>query len=73
MLKAIKDPEGEFTNSELKTAASTGGSTTNYITGMQNIGLVDKTSKKRSGGAVIYKILDPKVKYAIANDIDIEQ
>ena len=42
-------------------AASTGGSTTNYITGMMNIGLVKKTDRKRVGGAVIYQINDPKV------------
>jgi hypothetical protein len=61
----------EFTNNELREAASTGGSTTNYITGMMNIGLVIKTDNKRAGGAIIYKIKDPKVSYAIFNDIDI--
>lgn len=61
----------EFTNDELRNAASTGGSTTNYITGMMNIGLVKKTDKKRPGGAVIYQISDPKVSYAISHKIDI--
>lgn len=50
----------EFTNEELRLAASTGGSTSNYITGMMNIGLVKKTGKKRHGGAVIYQVSDPK-------------
>lgn len=36
----------EFTNDELRQAASTGGSTSNYITGMMNIGLVKKIGKK---------------------------
>ena len=62
----------EFTNSELREAASTGGSTTNYITGMMNIGLVKKTDRKRPGGAVIYQINDPKVSYAIFHEIDIQ-
>ena len=62
----------EFTNGELRDAASTGGSTTNYITGMMNIGLVKKTDKKRAGGAVIYQISDPKVSYAIFHEIDIQ-
>lgn len=61
----------EFTHDELRNQASTGGSTTNYITGMMNIGLVKKTGKKRPGGAVIYQIRDPKVTYAIMNDIEI--
>lgn len=46
----------EFTNDELRSCANTGGSTTNYITGMMNIGLVKKTDLKRTGGAVIYKM-----------------
>lgn len=62
----------EFTNGELRDAASTGGSTTNYITGMMNIGLVNKTDRKRPGGAVIYQINDPKVSYAIFHEIDIQ-
>ena len=61
----------EFTHNELREAASTGGSTTNYISGMVKIGLVKKTERKRSGGAVIYKVNDPKVTYAIMNKIDI--
>lgn len=63
----------EFTNGELKDKANTGGSTTNYITQMMNIGLVSKTAEKRPGGAVIYKINDPKVRYAIVNNISIER
>lgn len=61
----------EFTNEELRSAATTGGSVTNYITNMQTIGLIEKTDKKRPGGAVIYRIIDPKVRYAIYNEIEI--
>lgn len=61
----------EFTNAELREAATTGGAVTNHITNMQTIGLVEKTDQKRSGGSVIYRILDPKVRYAIDNEIDI--
>lgn len=61
----------EFTNEELREAATAGGSITNYITSMQTIGLVEKTDRKRPGGAVIYKIIDPKVRYAIYNEIEI--
>lgn len=63
----------EFTNDELRQSASTGGSTSNYITGMMNIGLITKTGKKRHGGAVIYQVSDPKVVYAIMNEIDISK
>ena len=65
------DNTEEFTNEELRNAATTGGSVTNYITNMQTIGLVEKTDKKRPGGAVIYKIIDPKVIYAIYNNVEI--
>ncbi len=61
----------EFTNDELREAASTGGSTTNYISGMMSLGLVNKTDKKRVRGAVIYKVHDPKVSFAIYNKVDI--
>lgn len=61
----------EFTNDELRSCANTGGSTTNYITGMMNIGLVKKTDLKRAGGSVIYKIIDPKITYAIYHHIEI--
>ena len=61
----------EFTNYELRSCANTGGSTTNYITAMMNIGLVKKTDLKRTGGSVIYKIIDPKITYAIYHNIEI--
>ena len=61
----------EFTQYELREAASTGGSTTNYITGMVNIGLVKKTDSKRPGGAVIYKVHDPKISFAIFEKIEL--
>ena len=70
LLLFLKGTE-EFTSDELRNAATTGGSVTNYITSMQTIGLVEKTDRKRPGGAVIYKILDPKVIYAIYNEIEI--
>lgn len=69
-LSQLKDTD-EFTQDELREAAATGGSTTNYITGMMNIGLVKKTDSKRPGGAVIYKVHDPKVSFAIFKKVDI--
>lgn len=69
-LSALNNTD-EFTNDELRSCANTGGSTTNYITGMMNIGLVKKTDFKRAGGAIIYKIIDPKITYAINHNIEI--
>lgn len=61
----------EFTNGELRANANTGGSTTNYIAGMIKIGLVKKTDFKRAGGSVIHKVIDPKISFAIYNQIEI--
>lgn len=61
----------DFTRIELQEKASTGGSTGNYITGMCNLGLTRKTSKKREG-SVLYEICDPKVAYAIDKKLVIE-
>lgn|GEM_PF-743717 len=69
-LLKLKDTD-EFTEQELREAASTGGSTGNYITGMVNMGLVKKTNEKRAGGAVIYKVHDPKISFAISEKLDI--
>ncbi|MGX8797598.1 P-loop ATPase, Sll1717 family [Fusibacter sp. JL298sf-3] len=60
-----------FTHSQLKEEANTGGSTRNYITGMQNIGLIKKLSRKHEGSAV-YEIKDPKIIYALNNNIDLD-
>ena len=61
----------EFTVTELREDSTSGGSIQNYITNMQKIGLIEKTDKKRAGGSVIYRIVDPKVRYANSEGIDI--
>jgi len=38
---------------------------------MLNIGLISKTERKRDGGAIIYEIIDPKIRYAIKNKLKI--
>ena len=52
--------------------ANTGSSTNNYVVGMENIGLVVNTGVKNNGG-VLYRINDPKIIYAIKNDIEISK
>ncbi len=61
-----------FTKSELNDKASIGGSVNNYVTGMKNMGLItEKLTKKQ--GAVLYEIRDPRVIYAIKNDMEISR
>ena len=66
----LKVKEEKFTKNQLNLLASTGSSTSNYVVGMENIGLIANTGEKNSGG-VLYRICDPKVVYAIKNSIDI--
>ncbi|HPG41859.1 MAG TPA: hypothetical protein PLP19_21580 [bacterium] len=61
----------DFTKNKLNELAGTGGSTNNYVVGMERIGLIVKYSQE--GGNVHYRIKDPKVKYALNNDISIER
>lgn len=60
-----------FTKNQLNEQAGTGGSTNNYVVGMEKIGLIVKHSQE--GGIVNYRISDPKVKYALINGISIER
>lgn len=66
----LKVKEEKFTKNQLNLLANTGSSTSNYVVGMENIGLIANTGEKNSGG-VLYRICDPKVVYAIKNSIDI--
>lgn len=68
----LKLDMSEFTKDKLSTMAGTGSSTNNYVTAMENMGLIKNTNLKSSGGGVIYVIRDPKVRYALENNIDIE-
>jgi uncharacterized protein (DUF2249 family) len=63
----------KFTKDKLNTLAGTGGSTNNYVVAMENMGLIRNTSEKAQGGAVIYEINDPKVRYAMQYGIQIEE
>ncbi len=47
-----------------------GGSTTNYVVGMERIGLIERHSQE--SGAVQYKIRDPKIAYALENKVEIK-
>ena len=69
----LKLPNTRFTKNQLREYANTGSSTNNYVVGMENIGLVVKTSEKTNHGGVIYQIVDPKVVYAFMNKLDISK
>jgi len=60
-----------FTKDRLNTAAGTGGSTNNYVVAMENMGLIRNTHEKAQGGAVLYEIADPKVRYAMQNSLQL--
>lgn len=61
----------QFTKDRLNVDAGTGRSTSNYVVAMENMGLIRKTVNKAQGGAVIYEIRDPKVRYAMKTGISI--
>lgn len=61
-----------FTKNQLNDVAKTGGSTNNYVVGMEKIGLIVNTNEKEKGG-VLYRINDPKVVYAMRNGLDISK
>jgi len=68
----IKLSSDEFTANQLNSECGTGGSTQNYINGMQRIGLVKALDRKRSGGT-LYMIIDPKIRYARKHKLELEQ
>lgn len=68
----LKLPDSKFTKNQLNELASTGSSTNNYVVSMESLGLVVRTEEKLGGG-VVYKINDPKIIYAIKNNLDISK
>lgn len=68
----LKLKSDRFTKNQLNEQANTGSSTSNYVVGMENIGLVTNTSEKVNSG-VVYKINDPKVVYAMKHNLDISR
>lgn len=67
----MKLDDTRFTKDKLNTVAGTGGSTNNYVVAMENMGLIRNTNEKAQGGAVVYEIADPKVRYAMQNGLHI--
>lgn len=65
----LKLDDVTFTRNKLNEKAGTGGSTINYTIGMESLGLIDKLAADK--GETVYRIRDPKIRYAIENKIDI--
>ena len=63
----------KFTINGLSTKAGTGSSTSNYVVGMEGIGLIRKCEEKGPNGATLYEVKDPKVRFAISSRIDIRR
>lgn len=60
-----------FTKPQLDSQTGTGGSTNNYVVGMERIGLI--TQHSQESGAVVYKIKDPKIVFALKNNLEIRK
>ncbi|WP_368416918.1 P-loop ATPase, Sll1717 family [Falsiroseomonas sp.] len=61
----------EFTRNKLNDMAQTGGSTANYVTGMEGIGLIQKI--EQISGSSVYRIRDPKVVFALNHRIELSR
>jgi len=59
----------DFSKSRFSEAAGTGSSTTNYLVGMERIGLIEKIRQER--GDLIFRIRDSKIVYAIDHGLDL--
>lgn len=67
----LKLDEVEFTRNRLSDMARTGGSTVNYVIGMEGIGLIQKIEQK--SGSIVYRIRDPKVVFALKHRIELSR
>jgi len=67
----LKLNEAEFTKNQLNEKAGTGGSTNNYVVGMEKIGLIENARQEH--GTTIYKIKDPKIIYCQKHKLELKK
>jgi hypothetical protein len=67
----LKLDDVRFTRNQLNEKAGTGSSTQNYTVGMESLGLIEREAADK--GEAVYRIRDPKIKYAIEHNIDISR
>ncbi len=60
----------DFSKTKFNDLAATGSSTSNYLIGMERIGLIEKLRQDR--GELIFRIRDSKITYAISRNIDLK-
>lgn len=70
LLGRLQEPT--FTVNGLKTQSGAGSSAQNFVTQMQNMGLIKRLEIKKERGTV-YAVRDPKITYAIKNKISIRK
>lgn len=69
MKHLLKLESEDFTRNQLNERAGTGGSTQNYVSGMESIGLVERTGQEL--GSATFRIRDPKVVHALKRGIEL--
>lgn len=69
----LKLDNQRFTQNSLNEKAGTGSSTSNYIVGMESIGLITRCDEKGPNGSTLYRIRDPKVIHALEQKIEIRR
>ncbi len=68
----LKEDDFKFTKNQLsKDAKTSGTSANNYVVGMERINLIKLVPEKKQGGS-LYQVVDPKIKYAIANNLELQ-
>ena len=67
----LKLESEEFTKNQLNERSGTGGSTGNYVVGMEKIGLI--VNARQEKGTVIYRINDPKIIFCQKNKLELRK
>jgi len=67
----LKLDNKEFTKNQLNEKAGTGGSTNNYVVGMEKIGLIENIRQDK--GNAVYCIKDPKIIFCQENKLELRK
>jgi len=67
----LKLDSEEFTKNKLNEKAGTGGSTNNYVIGMEKIGLIENVRQEK--GNAIYRIKDTKIIFCQKNKLELRK
>lgn len=67
----LKLKDKEFTKNQLNEAARIGASLNNYVSGMESMGLIEKSGQ--TSGNTTYTIRDPKIVYALEKGLELSK